>query len=703
MKERKSSKMPNNLPQLQNLIKRDSDSYKEEFLQQLRHYQSNLQIFKLNPSHTSKVLQELVMFLCQVAHCYPDHLGSLPQELKDLLHKHHSVMDSDLRMTLCRALILLRNKDLISPTSILELFFELFRCNDKVLRQVLYTHIVTDIKNMNAKHKNNKVNSTLQNFMYTMLKDSNAVAAKKSLDVLIELYKRNVWKDAKTVNVITTACFSPVPKILVAALKFFLGSDEGSAGDDSDSESDNERVETKKQLVHASGVNKKNAKKKKKLEKALAHLRKHKKKHKQTSVNFSALHLINDPQGFSERLFKQLEASTGRFEVRIMLMNLISRLIGVHQLFVFNFYPFLQRYLQPHQREVTKLLMFFSQASHDLVPPEVVEPGVRTIVNNFVTERNSHEVMAVGLNAVREVCQRCPLVMTDTLLQDLAQYKTSKDKSVMMASRSLIQLFRSVNPNLLHKKDRGQPTESREDSKPLDYAAVEAKDYIPGAEVLDEAEPEPTDADGWETDEACDDGSDEDGWIDVQHSSDEEQSGDEDGEDSESEREEEDEDPSGENQEGGEDGQTRAARISQMRILTDEDFKKIRMKQLTKEVQPKLGKKRKRATTTEEPQGSRNELVALENIEGIYKKRKHDKASRLETVIAGRQDRPKYGTKKKAKMNEHAGTSNKEKRRKKNFMMMRHNKLVRGKTKRSFRDKQIALRDSLLKRKKSKI
>lgn len=50
--------------------------------------------------------------------------------------------------------------------------------------------------------------------MYTMLKDSNAVAAKKSLDVMIELYRKNVWHDAKTVNVITTACFSPVAKVI---------------------------------------------------------------------------------------------------------------------------------------------------------------------------------------------------------------------------------------------------------------------------------------------------------------------------------------------------------------------------------------------------------------------------------------------------------------------------------------------------------
>lgn len=38
--------------------------------------------------------------------------------------------------TFCKALILLRNKDLIAPTGLLELFFELLRCHDKLLRKV---------------------------------------------------------------------------------------------------------------------------------------------------------------------------------------------------------------------------------------------------------------------------------------------------------------------------------------------------------------------------------------------------------------------------------------------------------------------------------------------------------------------------------------------------------------------------------------
>ena len=46
--------------------------------------------------------------------------------------------------------------------------------------------------------------------------------------------------------------------------------------------------------------------------------------------------------------------------------------------------------------DVTKMLLFAAQASHELLPPDVLESVVSAIVNNFVTERNSAEVMAVG-------------------------------------------------------------------------------------------------------------------------------------------------------------------------------------------------------------------------------------------------------------------------------------------------------------------
>lgn len=130
-----------------------------------------------------------------------------------------------MRNSFCRALILLRNKNLIPALDLLELFFQLLKCPDKSLRTFLENHIITDIKNMNAKHKDMKLNSTLQNFMYAMLNDSNPKAAKMSVDIMIELYKKNIWNDSKTVNVLANVgCFSKVAKVRLV-LWFGLGNE----------------------------------------------------------------------------------------------------------------------------------------------------------------------------------------------------------------------------------------------------------------------------------------------------------------------------------------------------------------------------------------------------------------------------------------------------------------------------------------------
>jgi hypothetical protein len=60
----------------------------------------------------------------------------------------------------------------------------------------------SDIKNSNKHHRNEKLNRSLQNFMYGVISDDNEAAAKKSLAVCTELWRRHVWRDARTVNVI---------------------------------------------------------------------------------------------------------------------------------------------------------------------------------------------------------------------------------------------------------------------------------------------------------------------------------------------------------------------------------------------------------------------------------------------------------------------------------------------------------------------
>lgn len=586
--------------------------------------------------------------------------------------------------TFCRTLILLRNKGLLEPTALLSLFFQLLRCQDKALRAFLQTHIITDIKNVNAKHKNAKINTALQNFMFTMLKDTNARAAKMSADIMIELYNKNVWNDAKTVNVIGTGCFSKITKVMVACLKFFLGTDPDEKDSD-DSDSDDEP--NVKEVIMANKVNKKSKKREKQLKKVKQLFAKSKKKKsKAPQFNFSALHLIHDPQGFAEKLFKQLEKNNDRFEIKLMTLDVVSRLIGLHNLFLFNFYPYVQRFLQPHQREVTKLLQFVAQSSHELVPPDILEPVLKTLVNNFVTERNSADVMAIGLNAVREICCRCPLVMNEDLLRDLAQYKNYRERSVMMAARSLITLFRHTMPDLLHKRDRGRPTEATAALEPLKYGEVDAKEFVPGAEVLLQA----AHKDSVEID--SDDSENEDEWVDVNHSSDEgeaasdvddsdeecEETSEDDGDEETSDKvtpkkrkhasedEEEDEDSTPKKRAKVEgagkkrekkikrtkldrkkekirrlakmktvkreeitaEKKEKASQISVGRLLTDEDFQRID----TALVQQQVTHAKRGVKRPPQEEKSRGELVKLGDIENIFKKRKHDKQARMDSV-----------------------------------------------------------------------
>lgn len=70
-------------------------------------------------------------------------------------------------------------------------------------------------------------------------------------------------------------------------------------------------------------------------------------------ARFAAMQLIDDPQGFAEMLFKKLKEGAQAFETKMLLLQVVSRVVGLHQLILLNFYPFLQKYIQPNQRDVS--------------------------------------------------------------------------------------------------------------------------------------------------------------------------------------------------------------------------------------------------------------------------------------------------------------------------------------------------------------
>ena len=74
------------------------------------------------------------------------------------------------------------------------------------------------------------------------------------------------------------------------------------------------------------------------------------------NLNFSAIHLLHDPQAFAEVLYsKHLQKSSSPLSItqKIVVLNLVSRLIAAHKLIVFGLYSWIIKYLPRNESEFT--------------------------------------------------------------------------------------------------------------------------------------------------------------------------------------------------------------------------------------------------------------------------------------------------------------------------------------------------------------
>lgn len=435
--------------------------------------------------------------------------------------------------------------------------------NSPNLRTFVLKTILGDIKEANRKAANHKLNRTIQALLFGMIdkglgSDSVGTGLKHgrrygggapvaggreamwAVKIATELWRKHIWRDTKTVQLVATACCHPDTKVQSAAMHFFLVTPEDAAALDDSDENDDDEGPDIHQVKHRQEINKKRKSSERRAKKDIKEANRRRRKREQDVVNgpgngaanFSALELLNDPEDFGERLYELLVRFDRAFnlEHKVLVMQLFGRVSGMHRLTTaLGFYSYMLKYLAPHQLQVTSILVALAQSVHDLVPPDDLLPCVRKLAHEFVHPGVSSEVHAAGLNAIRELCRRQPLAMERDLLEDLVEYRTSKDKGVMMASRGLLQLYRDVNPAMLRRRERGKYA-STHDVRGRKYGETLAPaSGIAGIELLarhlkeNEAAAGDDDGDeaGWDNWDVESDASDDSGgWINVNGQSD---------------------------------------------------------------------------------------------------------------------------------------------------------------------------------------
>ena len=641
--------------------------------------------------------------MAHVADCYPEFTTSFPNELGNILTLHHASLESELREKIVGSLVLLRRKEIIDSTVLLNIIFPiLVTTPSKTLRTLLYQKILSDLRTSNSKATNHKLNKSVQAQLFNLLtSDRASPKGLWAVKITRELWKRQIWTDAKAVEIMKEASLADNEKVIGGGVRFFLGGDKEREELEDESSDEDGGIDIGK-LKHQAGINKKTKKKAKALERAVDKVKKHEKKKNQPhALNFSALHLLHDPQGFAEKLFsKHLQNSKSKLnlEQKLLVLQLVSRLVGLHQLTIISLYSYFIKYLTPRQPSVTSFLASLAQATHKFVPPDVLEPLIQKIANEFVSEASASEVASAGLNAIREICVRQPMAMNDTLLQDLVMYRKSKDKGTMMAAKGLLSLYREANPDLLKKRDRGKAA-----SMGIRSGAIKERRFgeeeaggIEGLELLEEwkeqerkrkrverglpeelatdEEDEDEEQDWAAWDVESDASSDSGGWINVESDDDIEIS------------DSEDDKPAPKKpkldvvisqqnteKEPTEKDQLKVSKLATTKILTPADLAKLQELRLEASVSKAMGNRTQSARLKELAARHIDDALTAEQIEGFSRLRKSTKEERIALAREGKGDRSEHKSTKALRRDkkdaEGKSTTNREKARKKNFLM----------------------------------
>ncbi|GAA5902893.1 hypothetical protein JCM6882_009154 [Rhodosporidiobolus microsporus] len=418
-------------------------------------------------------------------------------------------LSPETRKTMMQGLVLLRRRDVITGVELLKTLFPLLSITTSPnLRTFILKTIIGDIKNANLKSKNNKLNSTVQGLLMAMIergitaenerlgtgikasrrgastgKNGKVVGGREAMwavKIAAELWRKNVWKgDKMCVKVVARACFHPDTKVQSAAMHFFLVTPDASGPDGQlDSDEEEDAGPDIHAVKHRQEINKKrkssDRRAKKDIKSANAKRRAREIAAKEPQTNFSALQQLDDAYTFGERLYEQLVKYDKAFtlEHKVLIMQLFGRVCGAFKLTVPAFYSYILKYLTHHQLQITQILVALAQSVHDQIPAgghdddeydastqeqdDPLYPVLRKLAHEFVHSGVAAEVNSAGLNAITEICRRQPLAMSPDLLEDLVEYRKSKDKGVMVSARGLLQLYREVDPNMLKRRERGK-------------------------------------------------------------------------------------------------------------------------------------------------------------------------------------------------------------------------------------------------------
>ena len=391
----RSTALGQRLQNLHYVMKKDPEGYIPEVQGHLDNWKASVRAWERAPDLSHQELGELSIFLGSNINRFPTLLGDFGQQLLTMLERNSTTMGGDLRLGISKAIVIANSRKSISVPDMCGTFFYMFQLPDKRLRTYLYTMCLSAIKRMNARSVNLDVNRGLQRQLAGFLHGSDTRSGRVAISLIVNLYRRGMWADAHMVNIMAAACFSRQSTVRVAALYFFLGVDDDMERDEEEEadgfgihrNNDESGSVIKSRIKFTQITTSHNKRKKKQLRVAFGEQLKadkrrrmglepsdkeKKRKKKAGGGNLGVLDCIHDPFTFAERLLVALKrwGSAIKFEHKLLMIELIARVMAHHKVVLLDFYDWIPKYVSPKQEELHTILAALATRSLRTLSPE---------------------------------------------------------------------------------------------------------------------------------------------------------------------------------------------------------------------------------------------------------------------------------------------------------------------------------------------
>ena len=428
----------------QDRIKREKETYKEEFLKILKNFEEQFNIFLFNPNRKIKGFKELLMFFAHLSSLFPKETEFIPKGLCKIISENYLTIPHEIRLTIVDSLSIMCKSGILSPLEVIPLFFNLMRCQDKILRKRLTDYIISSLTKINEKHKNININKNIQNFCEKLLEDPNKKLARKTLNIIVNLYQKRIWNDSRTINMMANIAVNAKDiKISSAACQFFLSEYNVDKAESSDEE-DLEELKNKYKLL-GKGYAQKTKKRKEKLKQLMKSIEKKEERNKKikTTSDFMPIDQLNDPMTFAEKLFHLLNSfQSGNFQHKLIVLRLLGRILGRHRLLLNNFFNSMIPLIKNDQKDLSVILASLIEATHDQVPPIELEPIIKKLFDFFISDVLPPQQITLGLNTLYGLVERCPYCIDEKYFSICDELRTYKNKSVSNAARAICNLYK---------------------------------------------------------------------------------------------------------------------------------------------------------------------------------------------------------------------------------------------------------------------